>query len=128
MALVHRVSWVLHFGSIPEGLDVCHDCPDGDNRACCNPAHLWLGTHQENMDDRGNKGRNIAPSGEKNVNSKLTWDIVSEIRRVYVPRKVTFEELGKRFGVDMTCIAKVIYNESWKEEKRPVKLGQLSLL
>lgn len=53
----HRASWLIHFGPIPDGLHVLHNCPDGDNPSCVNPGHLWLGTHDENMKDFWRKMR-----------------------------------------------------------------------
>ena len=50
-----RISWELTYGYIPEGLEVCHNCPGGDNPACVNPEHLFLGTHKENCEDRTRK-------------------------------------------------------------------------
>jgi len=56
--LAHRVSWELASDrEVPTGLHVLHNCPGGDNPLCVNPAHLWLGTTQDNSKDRDAKGR-----------------------------------------------------------------------
>lgn len=54
MDKTHRVAWTLAYGPIPSGMCVCHHC---DNPPCCEPTHLFLGTHSDNMRDRQIKGR-----------------------------------------------------------------------
>lgn len=52
-----RASYLLTHGEVPDDLLVCHRCPAGNNPACVNPAHLWLGTIQANNADRKARGR-----------------------------------------------------------------------
>jgi hypothetical protein len=59
----HRVAWTLTHGAIPDRMFVLHRC---DNRACCEPSHLFLGTAMDNARDRDLKGR----SGTKGMTHK----------------------------------------------------------
>jgi hypothetical protein len=53
-ATTHVVAWELTNGPVPDGLCVLHKC---DNRPCCNPNHLFLGTKKDNTQDMVKKGR-----------------------------------------------------------------------
>jgi hypothetical protein len=59
LAIAHRYAWTLDGRAIACGMNLCHSC---DNPACVNPAHLWLGTQQENIRDCVAKGRHFHAS------------------------------------------------------------------
>ncbi len=75
---VHRVIWEHKNGKIPEGLQICHHC---DNPRCCEPNHLFLGTHADNMKDMANKDRAHRTIGELSGNCKLTSAQIESIRK-----------------------------------------------
>jgi len=55
IAPAHRVAFELAFRTlVPDGLFACHHC---DNPCCCNPWHIFIGTHKDNMNDALDKGR-----------------------------------------------------------------------
>lgn len=103
----HRLSWELHNGEIPNGAHVLHRC---DVTGCVNPAHLFLGSNQDNVDDRETKGRSyVLPIHRE---TKLTEDQVLEIRRLKGIE--TNNSLGKRFGVHHSHISRLQNYKFWK--------------
>jgi len=106
---VHRFSWELHRGPIPEGMLVCHKC---DNPPCVNPAHLFLGTHADNMADRNQKGRQARQRGEACGTAKLTEDKVREIRRL-ASEGSSPAALAVAFGVSERHIKNIVCRNRW---------------
>lgn len=101
--------------SIPDGLVVRHKC---DNRPCCNPDHLELGTHYDNVQDTVIRGRSA--KGMKSGRAKFTDDDIRAIRYLYSlnpkgERKkiVKFATLAKIYGVHRCTIEKIVRNEYW---------------
>lgn len=105
----HRIVYELITGIIPKGLCILHTC---DNRKCCNPNHLFLGTRQDNAKDRDNKNRQAR--GEIIKISKLTPIQIKEIRKLYSIVGYTQRELGQEFNIDQTTISQIISKKTWK--------------
>jgi len=107
--LVHRVIYELIIKPIPAGLFCCHSC---DNPSCVNPFHMFIGTHQDNMEDMCKKGRNV--KGERQGHSKLTVATVVEMRREYAQGGVRLVDLARRFGVSIAAVSYAIRGDTWK--------------
>lgn len=75
-----------------------------------NPDHLFLGTHDDNMQDMAQKGRSF---GFRPLH-KLTEKEVVEIRRLYATGGITQRELGKKFGVSQAKIQIIVSNKGWR--------------
>lgn len=107
----HRVAWMLTYGTIPDGQHVLHRC---DNPPCCNPDHLFIGTHQDNMADRTAKFS--GKRGEDHFRAKLTELDVLEIRKLYKPKTagVGYRSLAKRFGVSGMNIRNILSGKIWR--------------
>lgn len=101
----HRLSLQLSGEIVPKGAVVCHDC---DNPTCVNPSHLYVGTHQSNMDDAVARDRNVR--GERCWSAKLTDDEVILIRA----SKATDERLAAKYGVSRSNISMIRSRRTWK--------------
>lgn len=108
---IHRMMWEIVFGEIPSELFVCHQC---DTRNCCNPKHLFLGTTQENTQDKVNKGRQAHNNGLKSGHSaKLNPEQVEEIRRKYDQGGMTQYELAAEYKVGQGHISRIVHKSRW---------------
>lgn|SRR5262245_43813701 len=105
----HRLSWELHFGPIPDGMQVLHRC---DVRACVRPDHLFLGTVRDNHADKVRKGRQTR--GVMIFCAKLDDATVREIRRRYAAGGSTQQALADEFGVTKPHIWQIINRRRWK--------------
>ncbi len=103
----HRFSYQLKNGVIPDLMSVCHTC---DNPTCVNPAHLFLGTTQDNNKDCVDKQRNAF--GEKSGKSKLTEKEVIQIRKLF--KTTNRIKLSEIFGVHKDTISAIIHRKTWK--------------
>lgn len=123
----HRFSWELTNGPIPDGMLVCHNCPDGDNPRCVNPRHLFLGTQLDNVRDMWRKGRGrsgwsveslaearkLLPRGEAHHMARLTADQVREIRSRHAAGEMGYARLAKEYNVAMATVRNIAKRRIW---------------
>ena len=109
----HIVSYEIHVETIPQGMLVLHEC---DNPWCVNPEHLFLGTHQDNVNDMRTKGRDSFGhnKGENNGQAVLNEDKVRQIRRLLKTGQYTQEQIGDMFGVTRGAIKAIKLGYTWK--------------
>ena len=116
----HRVSLYIATGQhAPKGSVVLHAC---DTPACVNPAHLRIGTHAENIAERGSKGRTARgermrrwrrPHGEQNKRAVLTEAAVRTIRQLHAEGTRTHGEIAALFNVSRPAISAVLRRRTW---------------
>jgi hypothetical protein len=100
-ALAHRLSYELHNGPIPDGIQVCHTCDIG---LCVNPAHLFLGSNRDNQLDMVNKGRQ--------GNQKLTPALALAIyRRAKAGENQRI--LAEEFGIGQQSVSSIATGKIW---------------
>lgn len=100
----HRLSFMCKHGPVELGMVVRHKC---DNPPCCNPAHLEVGTHAENMQDMVARGRH---RGNAKISSEEAADI-----RVAKMRGASLASLARKYEVSESTISAVISGQNWQD-------------
>lgn len=108
----HTLAWELTNGPIPVGMFVCHHC---DNKACCNPVHLFIGTAADNSNDMATKGRWYTPGrtirhGDTHPCTKVTDAQVCELRQAHAAG-VPIQRLANSLGVTYQQVWKIVRNK-----------------
>jgi len=112
--LAHRIAYEEWVGEIPPGMSVCHRC---DNPKCINPAHLFAGSHLDNMKDRDIKGRQA--KGSQSGKSKLTEAQVEDILRRGLSGESSRGSLANEYKVTHDTISRILRREIWKHVEIP---------
>lgn len=106
---VHRLAWEEVHGPIPEGLLVRHKC---DNPPCINVEHLELGTHQDNVNDMYERGRDRAIRGEEHYRATLTDEQVVEIRSLWPHTGRSQQSIADEYGVSRALVSLIAHNKT----------------
>lgn len=129
----HRFSYEQLVGPIDSGLFVCHRC---DVPACVNPAHLFVGTQRDNMQDAASKGRCAASArlhpesvprgnahwsrrkptlvkrGEAHSSSKISEDDVRAIR-VEAAKGLSQRAIATKYGIGQMQVSRIVRRKRW---------------
>ena len=112
----HRVAYCQAHGLSLEDIKgqlVLHSC---DNPPCCNPEHLRLGTHSDNMQDRAKRGR--APKTAEH-SRKVADALASAIRNEYrpsvgnKPNPNGYAGLGRRYNLAPQAIKQIVQGKTY---------------
>lgn len=109
---------------VAHGLCVCHKC---DTPLCCNPAHLWVGTHADNIHDRDKKGRTVKgdrhfsrthpellnpPLGEEHGNAKLTGKDIQEMK-LWRAEGLSNKRIAPLFSISNQHVSRIFTGKAW---------------
>lgn len=90
-----------------------HTC---DNPSCCNPKHLFVGTHADNMADKVAKGRSPDFSGGKGPRCKLSMAQAEEIRELR-KQGISARELAQRYEISLPSIKTLLAGKSYVKKE-----------
>lgn len=95
-AIAHRVSYELFNGPIEDNMLICHQC---DIKNCVKPAHLWIGTHLQNMMDMIEKDRQ---------SSRLSPVDIYRIRELFEKFQVSRKKIMEKFNITDGYLSRII--------------------
>lgn len=113
----HVVAFMLTYGEIPVGKEVCHVC--AGNKLCCNPRHLYAGTRRDNVMDALLAGTFFRidrcekkARGEMSGRAKLSNSNVIKIREM-LSSGIPQRKIAELFGVSQKTISRINTRENW---------------
>jgi len=106
----HRWIWTKNHGTIPVGMNICHHC---DNPSCVRDDHLYLGTQQDNVNDRQKRNRQTSHKGQLNGRAKLTEKQIPIIR-LRLNNKESQIKIANDYNVCQGTISDIKLNVLWK--------------
>ena len=100
----HRWAWKAWRGPIPDGVQCNHHC---DVRLCIRPEHLYLGSQQDNIDDRERRGRKIYGLGENAPNHALTDIEAAEIKFLALENRLPQSVIAEMYKVTQSLVSQI---------------------
>lgn len=100
MTTMHRASWLAHFGPIPAGELVLHRC---NNKQCCNPEHLYLGSKSDNFRDAVTDG--VAALKLNDLQVRLAV----RLRKLGWPLR----EIAELYNVSISCVSRACRRDTY---------------
>ncbi len=121
-----RAVWALLYGPIREGAYICHHC---DNPPCVNPAHLFLGTPSDNVQDMIRKGRmNCVKTDASRASARSLMRAMRARQRRPLNARLTDEQvaailadsrsqdaIAADYGVAQTTISLIKRRLTWRD-------------
>lgn len=95
----HRLMYELKYGKIPKGMFACHTC---DNKSCCNPDHIFIGTNSDNIRDAIMKNR---INYGKKLNSQL-------VREIYLANG-TLNQIATQYNISFQMVSLIKNRKTW---------------
>lgn len=110
--LTHRAAYLIANGELPADIEVCHSC---DNPPCCNPAHLFSGTHTVNMRDAKDKGRMIGPGRARetrNGGNKYSPETIQLVRAL--GGTMSQQRIADQIGMGQSHVSRILRRKNWQ--------------